>query len=59
MAKKYAKKTKRSRRKAPQKPRGRIREVDHESEEVTLALPVPLTGNVTSFSVMNTSRSIT
>ena len=43
MAKKYAKKTKRSRRKAPQKPRGRIREVDHESEEVTLALPLPLT----------------
>ena len=43
MAKKYAKKTKRSRRKAPQKPWGRIREVDHESEEVTLALPLPLT----------------
>lgn len=43
MAKKYAKKTKRSRRKAPQEPRGRIGEVDHENEEVTLALPLPLT----------------
>lgn len=43
MAKKYAKKTKRSRRKAPQEPRGRVQEVNHEGEEVTLSLPLPLT----------------
>ena len=43
MAKKYAKKTNRSRRKAPQEPRGRVRELNQESEEVTLQLPLPLT----------------
>ena len=42
MPKKYAKKTNRSRRKTPQKPKGRVRELDQESQEVTLQLPLPL-----------------
>lgn len=43
MPKKYAKKTNRSRRETPQKPKGRVRELDQESQEVTLQLPLPLT----------------
>ena len=43
MPKKYAKKTNRSRRKTPQEPKGRVRELDRESQEVTLQLPLPLT----------------
>jgi len=42
MPKKYAKKTNRSRRKAPQEPKGRVRGIDPESQEVTLQLPLPL-----------------
>jgi len=42
MPKKYVKKTKRSRRKAPREPRGRVREVNQEKGEVTLELPLPL-----------------
>ena len=43
MPKKYAKKTNRSRRKTPQEPKGRVRELDQETQEVTLQLPLPLT----------------
>ena len=43
MPKKYAKKTNRSRRKAPQEPKGRVREFDQKRQEVTLQLPLPLT----------------